>query len=36
LLGIEGFLIDLQNILHLVDIVFIEFAHAPHFFPATA
>src|SRR5258708_4175622 len=34
--GIEGFLILLQTLLHFFDVVFIEFAHAPHFFPATA
>src|SRR5439155_13847896 len=34
--GIVGFLIRRQNILHLRDIVFIQFGHAPHFFSATA
>jgi hypothetical protein len=36
LLGIVGLFIGLQNILHLGDVVFIEFGYAPHFFPATA
>ena len=36
LLGIVGLFIRLQNILHLGDVVFIEFGHAPHSFPATA
>ena len=36
LFGIVGLFIRLQNILHLGDVVFIEFGHAPHFFPATA
>src|SRR5580658_7168611 len=35
-LGIVGFFIRFQNVLHLGDVVFIEFCHAPHFFPATA
>ena len=34
--GIVGLFIRLQNVLHLGDVVFIEFGHAPHFFPATA
>src|SRR6516225_5492160 len=34
--GIVGPLIDLQHILHLGDVLFIEIRHAPHFFPATA
>jgi len=36
LLGIVGLFIRPQNILHLGDVVIIEFSHAPHFFPATA
>jgi hypothetical protein len=28
--------IGLQNILHVADVVLIQFRHAPHFFPATA
>src|SRR5438045_9792075 len=30
------FLIRLQNVFHFGDVIFIEFRHAPHFFPATA
>ena len=36
LLGIVRPFIRLQNVFHLGDVVFIEFGHAPHFFPATA
>ena len=36
LLGIVGLLIRSPEHLHLGDVVFIEFGHAPHFFPATA
>src|ERR1017187_5713001 len=36
LLWIAGVFIRLQHILHLRDVLFIEFGHAPHFFPATA
>src|SRR6185312_6832618 len=35
-LWIVGFFIRFQNVLHLGDVVFIEFGYAPHFFPATA
>src|SRR5262249_22985253 len=28
--------IGLQHVLHLGDVLFIDFGHAPHFFPATA
>jgi hypothetical protein len=33
---IVGLFIGLQDILHVADVVFIQFRHAPHFFPATA
>jgi hypothetical protein len=36
LLRVVGLFIRLQNVFHFGDVVFIEFAHAPHFFPATA
>jgi hypothetical protein len=36
LFGIVGFLVRLQNIFHLGDVLLIQFRHAPHFFPATA
>src|SRR5215469_11477099 len=32
----QRFLVHGQNVLHPPDIVFIQFRHAPHFFPATA
>src|SRR3954447_7697826 len=35
-LEIIGPFIGLQNILHLGDVLVIEFGHTPHFFPATA
>jgi hypothetical protein len=28
--------VNLQNILHFGDVIFVEFGHSPHFFPATA
>jgi hypothetical protein len=36
LFGIVRPLICLQNVLHFGDVLFIEFGHAPHFFPVTA
>ena len=35
-LRIVRLFVDFQNVFHLGDVVFIEFGHAPHFFPATA
>ncbi|MBK7925920.1 MAG: hypothetical protein IPJ98_00065 [Bryobacterales bacterium] len=35
-LRIVGPFIYLQNVLHAGNVVFIQFGHAPHFFPATA
>jgi hypothetical protein len=35
LLWIVGLFVRLQNVFHLADVVFIEFGHTPHSFPAT-
>ncbi len=34
--GIVGLFIDGQDVLHLPDVLFVQFGDAPHFFPATA
>jgi len=34
--GIVGLFIHRQNVFHLPDVLFVQFGHAPLFFPATA